>query len=258
MKILSANHYWRICAAGLSYVVFALGAFLPSIYVFLLAVVPMDKAEKQRRARNAIQGLSRFYVNFMQFLGLMNYELNGRPEGEPEGHLVISNHTMLIDALFILGYIPNLCCVVKGALVTNPFTRIPVRLAGYISNSDPELVEKAAQKLAWGENVLIFPEGTRNQYDTQLDFKRGAANIAIIANASILPVIICCQPRALQKYQAWYELPEVKSKITVNIKATLEVADCIDVNQPRTLQYRRLTSWLRDYYLTEIQAIITD
>jgi 1-acyl-sn-glycerol-3-phosphate acyltransferase len=257
LHLLSVNHYWRIIAAGICYIMFAVGAFLPSIYVFLLALAPLDAAKKQRAARNAIQGLCRFYVNFMQILGLMRYQLSGLPSDPPQGHLVISNHSMLIDALFILAYVPNLCCVVKGALVTNPFTRVPVKLAGYIANNEESFVETAAAKLRLGENVLIFPEGTRNEFDTQLDFKRGAANIAVIADVPILPVIVCCQPRALQKGQHWYNLPDVKSKITVRVKPALAVRDCIDVTQPRTLQYRHLTAWLKAFYLKEIQAIIT-
>ncbi len=256
MRLLSANHYWRILAAGLSYIVFALGAFLPGAYVLALAVTPMQAAEKQRRARNAIQRLCLFYVNFMQFLGLMRYELSGLNEKPAKGHLVISNHTMLIDALFILAYVPNLCCVVKSALCRNPFTRIPVRLAGYIANDDENLVEIAATKLRNGENVLIFPEGTRNQYDTQLDFKRGAANIAVFANSPILPVIICCQPRALQKGESWYQLPDTKSCITVKFNAVLKLSDTIDVSLARPLQYRRLTEWLRRYYLIEVTEIV--
>ena len=81
----------------------------------------MDQATKQRKVRNAIQSLCRFYVDLMQFLGLMNYLVEGERPESPSGLLVISNHTMLIDALFALAYVENLCCVVKASLVHNPF-----------------------------------------------------------------------------------------------------------------------------------------
>lgn len=256
LRLLSANHYWRICAAGLSYVVFGLGAFLPGIYVFLLALWPMDSAQKQRKARTAIQKLCRFYVDFMQFLGLMQYRLSGLPQQPVTGHLVIANHSMLIDALFMLAYVPNLCCVVKSALLSNPFTRIPVRLAGYLANDDEALVEQAVEKLHRGENLLIFPEGTRNNSDLQLEFKRGAANIAVHAGCPILPAVICCQPRALLKGQAWYELPDTKSLISVKFYPPIALTDCIDTSLPRPKQYRRLTAWLRNFYFDELSAIL--
>lgn len=258
MKLLSANHYWRIIAAGICYVVFAVGACIPGIYVFLLALMPLDAAAKQRRARNSIQALCRGYLCFMERLGLMEVKVSNPPSSSLQGHLVIANHTMLIDALIILALVPDLCCVVKSALCRNPFTRVPVRVAGYIANDDENLIDKATQKLALGENVLIFPEGTRNHYDTQLDFRRGAANIAILANTPILPAIICCQPRALQKGQSWYQLPKKKSLISVSFMTPLDPAQCIDTSLPRTLQYRRLTAWLKAYYLQEIQQIVAD
>jgi len=256
MKLLSLNHYWRICAAGLSYVLFGLGAFLPGIYIFCLALIPMDQATKQRKVRHSIKVLCRIYVDIMQFLGLMNYVVEGPIPQNLEGHMVISNHSMLIDALFGLAYVDNLCCVVKSALVTNPFTRIPIKLAGYIANNDPDLIQIAGEKLASGENILIFPEGTRNTSDLQLDFRRGAANMAIINNVPLLPITICCMPRALSKEDKWYQLPEKKSKIVMRFDLPMKINDHIDVDAPRPRQYRQLTSALRDYYAKAISSIV--
>ncbi|MFT5136224.1 MAG: 1-acyl-sn-glycerol-3-phosphate acyltransferase [Arenicella sp.] len=252
---LSLNHRWRIAAAGISYVVFAIGAFIPGIYVFCLALFPLDAKAKQKRARLAIKRLCRFYVGFMQFLGLLDYRLEQNQSQPITGHLVISNHSTLIDALFILAYVDDLCCVVKDQLCHNPITRIPVRLAGYISNNSDDFIESASAKIAAGENILIFPEGTRNQFDTQLDFKRGAANIAILSHSPVLPILIHCNPRALQKGQSWYELPSVKSNILIRINPTLQIKDCVDISLPRTLQYRRLTEFWREYYFQQLKSI---
>lgn len=256
MRILSLNHYWRICAAGLSYITFGVGAFLPGLYIFILAFTPLDQATKQRKVRHVIQRLCRFYVDVMQFLGLMNYVVQGEVPRNLQGHMVISNHTMLIDALFALGYVGNLCCVVKSQLCTNPFTRIPVKLAGYVANDDPEIIDKVTNKLNAGENILIFPEGTRNQYDLQLDFKRGASNIAVISGAPILPIVLCCMPRALGKGEKWWQLPDVKSLIVMRFNPVLALADCIDTSQPTTLKYRRFTQWLREYYVAQVTDVL--
>jgi len=256
MRLLSLNHYWRICAAGISYILFGLGAFLPGIYIFFLAIIPMDKNTKQLKVRKSIKILCRFYVDIMQFLGLMNYSIEGPVPNNLKGHMVISNHSMLIDALFGLAYIDDLCCVAKGPLFTNPFTRIPIRLAGYIANDDPNLISVAGEKLAKGENILIFPEGTRNTSDLQLDFRRGAANMAVINNVPLLPITICCMPRALSKEDKWYELPDVKSKIVMRFDQPINITDHIDVNSPRPRQYRQLTDALRNYYAKAISDVI--
>lgn len=256
MKLLSFNHYWRICAAGISYITFALGAFLPGVYIFSLAIIPMSKETKQTKARACIKVLCRFYVDTMQFLGLMNYVVEGPVPKNLKGHIVVSNHSMLIDALFALGYIDNLCCVAKGALFTNPFTRIPIKLAGYIANDDPDLVYIAGNKLDNGENILIFPEGTRNTSDLQLEFRRGASNIAVINSVPLLPITICCMPRALGRGDKWYDLPDVKSKIVMRFDHAIHIQDHVDTGSPRPRQYRQLTEFLRNYYKKAISSII--
>jgi len=192
----------------------------------------------------------------MQFLGCFRYQLQGQAPSGIEGHLVVSNHSMLIDALFVLAYVENVCCVVKASLCTNPFTRIPVKLAGYIPNDHEYLVDLASRRLELGENVLIFPEGTRNQHDLQLDFKRGASNIAIISDAPILPLLLCAIPRVLCKGHKWYQLPTKKPQIVMQFHSVLRVSDCVDISEPRTRQYRRFTQSLREYYLKAVSAVV--
>jgi len=255
VKILSLNHYWRIIAAGLSYVAFGIGAFVPGLYALILFILPISQAEKQRRIRRSIKGLCRFFVDMMQFYGLMNYRLENHENATVQGHLVIANHPTLIDAAFAIAYVDDLCCVVKDSLCRNPFTAIPVKLAGYIPNSSEQLLEQAIEKLHAKQNLLIFPEGTRNQYDTQLDFKRGAANIAVQANCPVLPIVISCLPRALGKHDAWYQLPTIKSRFLIRFLPSQQLSECIDVSKPRTLQYRDLTDYWKSIYLENIESI---
>lgn len=228
-----------------------------------LSLLPINKQLKQHKLRRVIKRLCRFYVDLMQFLGLMEYRLQREIEEQTEpiktesikGHLVISNHSMLIDALFILAYVDNLCCVVKHQLTLNPFTRLVVSFAGYISNSSDDFIDQATAKLAAGENVLIFPEGTRNTYNTQLEFKRGASNIAVISGCPVLPILVLPNPRVLQRGESWYQLPNKKSLIHLHIKKPLLLDGCIDTSIPRTLQYRRLTEYWHNYYRSEIKQI---
>ncbi len=252
---LSLNHYWRIIAAGLSYTAFGLGAFVPGIYAIILFFAPINELEKQRRIRNSIKGLCRFFVDMMQFYGLMNYRLETHQNATVKGHLVIANHPTLIDAAFAIAYVDDLCCVVKKSLTRNPFTAIPVKLAKYIPNDSENLVELATEKLNSGQNLLIFPEGTRNQYDTQLDFKRGAANIAVQAQSPVLPIVISCLPRALGKHEPWYQLPSIKSRFLIRFLPSQTLEECIDISKPRTMQYRELTRYWKSLYLKNIQSI---
>lgn len=245
---MALKRIWRVVAAGFSYGLFGLGASLPAIVAIVLLILPCSQARRQKLTRASIRYLCRFYVNLMQWLWLYRYRVDWRNDANLSGHLVIANHPMLIDALFVMAFIPNVCCIVKPALARNPFTKLTVRVAGFIVADDENLLNQACQALARGENLLIFPEGTRNEFDTQLEFKRGAANIAVIAQCPILPVVFYCTPRMLQKGERWYQLPDNPAEIIILIEPSLHVGQCVDTSEPRTRQYRSLTRFLKAYY----------
>ena len=165
--------------------------------------MPLPAERKKVWIRHIISHSCMFYLNTMRFFRLMTYTIQPEPTINPKGKLIIANHPSLLDAFFILGMCKNLCCITKSALWKNPFTASIVRMADYIPNNSEDFIEQAKRRLDAGENILIFPEGTRNLYDDQLDFKRGAANIAILANCDIVPIVIHCHPRAMQKGEKW-------------------------------------------------------
>lgn len=255
MKILSLNHYWRIVAAGITYTAFGLGAFIPGFYAIILFFLPISSDQKQRRIRSSIKWLCRLFVNVMQFFGLMNYTIEDHQNANVKGHLIIMNHPTLIDAAFVIAFVDDLCCIVKDSLTHNPFLAIPVKLAGYIPNGSKGLIEHATKALDSGQNLLIFPEGTRNQYDLQLEFKRGASSIAVNAKCPVLPLVISCLPRALGKHEPWYQLPTIKSRFLVRFLPSQKLSDCIDTSKPRPVQSRELNNHWKALYLEQIQSI---
>ncbi len=245
---MQVKRMWRVAAAGLCYILFAIGASLPALVSLVLFIVPCLQQSRQRITRACIRYLCRFYVNLMQWLWLFRYRVRWHNKAAIKGHLVIANHPMLIDALFVMAYVPNVCCIVKPALAGNLFTRLTIKAAGFIAASDDDLLSQACAVLERGENLLIFPEGTRNDFDDQLAFKRGAANIAVMANCPILPVVFYCTPRMLQKGEKWYQIPDDPAQITMLVEPSISVAESIDTSFSRTRQYRLLTDFLIDFY----------
>ena len=243
---------WRVVAAGISYLMFAVAASLPALLALCLKIAPLSPRRRQRITRDSIRHLCRFYMNFMQWLGLMRYQVVNQHPGPVCGQLIVANHPTLIDALFVMALLPDVCCIAKPGLARNPFTRLTLAQAGFLVSDDDDLVARVGDRLAAGENVLIFPEGTRNSSDFELDFKRGAANLAVLCNCPILPVVIRSSPRVLQKDDKWYQLPAQRPHLHIAIDPGLTLADCIDTGEPRTRQYRTLTRYLRQYFLTRL------
>ncbi len=252
------NKFWRWIATGIGTVVFGVGiCTLTLIFVLPVRLLPVAKSVKHRWLMASISHLCAFYVKAVEVMGLMVYTREGPKLSCFRGHLIVANHITLVDALFILAESPYICCIVKVELLTNPFTRYIVKLAGYIPNSSETLLSDAAEALAAGKNLLIFPEGTRNSYDEQLDFKRGAANIALSTGCPIVPVVLSIQPRTLQKGEKWRVIPDSVVKVDISSYRPLVSPDIVQADSPVTLQARQLTSALVAFYRQEIGVIKT-
>ncbi|MGH1439458.1 MAG: lysophospholipid acyltransferase family protein [Cellvibrionaceae bacterium] len=242
------NHFLRGIGHAFIWALFGIGAPILTLALLALYCLPLERSHKITLTRKAISFSCRFYLNSMRFLKLMTYTIKPESTINVKGKLIIANHPSLLDAFFILGMCPNLCCIAKEALWKNPYTAFIVRMADYIHNGTDDFIEQAKKRLEKGENILIFPEGTRNAYDDQLDFKRGAANIAILAECDILPILIECYPRAMQKGEKPYSIPTVAPLFAFTHLPIIETQAHIDSNTPKTVQYRALTRFLKELY----------
>jgi len=249
------RHAWRVVAGGLCFGVFGIGTLLVSAWL-LLVIRPMPGVSPARKSvwvRAWIRRLARFFIDLMQLLGLMVYRVENTERLARPGLLVVSNHPSLIDALFVLGHAPDICCIVKRELLGNPFIAWLVRSAGYLTNDSAALVDEAAAVLRGGRSLLVFPEGTRNTSDLALNFKRGAAHIAIASGVPVLPVTIDFTPRALGKGERWYIVPRRPSRIQVIVHDAFDPVGLagadLPADAPVTRLARRTTQVLRDHFV---------
>jgi 1-acyl-sn-glycerol-3-phosphate acyltransferase len=111
--------------------------------------------------------------------------------------------------VILISLFPQVDCVVKEAVIRNPFMRGLVGPANYISNREPaDLLDSCVAHLLAGDSLLLFPEGTRTVRGQAPALKLGAAEIAVRAQAVVLPVVIDCHPQFLTKTDPWYWIPE--------------------------------------------------
>jgi 1-acyl-sn-glycerol-3-phosphate acyltransferase len=241
---------WRVLATGFSFSVFGLGTFtLALLLTVLVYPLPIPSQKKRSFTRYIVSFAAWFYVRMMWCLGLLSFGFSNQKALNQPGQLVVANHPTLLDAVFMMSVMPRTTCIVKAAMWRNPFTAAMVRLAGYIPNSDngEELVEKAVQAIESGQTLIIFPEGTRTAKPESLNFRRGAANIAVKSNCTICPVLISCEPLTLRKHVPWYRVPERRPHWQIAVQGALAVADCVDTSRPQSLQARALNRHLEHY-----------
>lgn len=248
------DQLWRLVATGLSFVLFGLGGLLiPLLVVPVILLISRDEQSRHRRGKALIHHLFRFYITVMKTLGVLSYETHGLDKLE-QAQLVLANHPSLIDVVFLIALMPNANCVVKSALLKNPFTRGAVRAAGYIVNDESadDVIEAAKDAFTQGDALIVFPEGTRSVPGKALKLKRGAANVAVRSQAEVTPVLIYCDPVTLTKGQPWYRVPASRPHFTISVEAPISMKRYAGMEKP-ALAARTLTRELSEFFNQEIR-----
>jgi 1-acyl-sn-glycerol-3-phosphate acyltransferase len=238
------NRLWRIFATGFCFSLFGLGGLLLSLIWFnILLVVIRDAAKRRRIARRSISLSFRFFLWVTKVMGVLDYRFHGKAILQKErGCLVIANHPSLLDYVMLASVMPETDCMVKSALLKNPFMSGVIRSADYLINSQADsLLPQSQQRLAQGDTILIFPEGTRTRYGEPMTLQRGAANIAVRCASDVRIVTIHCSERMLDKQSQWYDVPPVKPVFDVQVGERIAMTDFYDANlQEPALAARQL------------------
>ena len=245
---------WRVLATGLCFLSFGIGSVMLGTIVFpLLRLVLGDEARAARAARRLIRHTFRGFVGAMQAAGVITVEVHGLERLRGGGRLILANHPTLIDVVLLMALVDRGDCVVKGALGRNPVTRGTVRGAGFVFNDDggEELVDDCLRSMRTGNNLIIFPEGTRTSRTAPMRLQRGAARVAVHGEVDITPVRIRCTPATLAKGEKWYQVPARRPHFRIEVDAPIAVSPFIEAAPNSALAARRLNQHLTDYFAKE-------
>ena len=249
-----AFYMWRLVATGFCFTMFGIGGLFLSLIVFPVQILIVHNPRKQKKmARKTVHYAFKLFVSLMVLTGVLRLNtVKAKQLTQIQGHLVLSNHPSLIDVVVLLSIIENADCVVKAHLFKNPFVRGVVKRTGYISNESPAgLIEDCEASLAEGNNLIIFPEGTRTTPGQEVKFQRGAANIAVRCQAKVATVFIKVEPTTLTKLDSWYNIPEKKVVFSAEV---LDNSPGIPEYNPNTInrQVRQYSQALESYFNKEL------
>jgi len=224
---------------------------LLAVTVFpLLALISRNSTRTHERVRAIIHRVFRVFLWFVQAIRLYDVNVDGAESLTTcRGALVVANHPTLLDVVILMALNPNFQCVVKHQLWRNVFLRRVVTAAGYIRNdlSAEEFIEQCAKSFNAGDNLLLFPEGTRTQPGEFPKFFRGFANIALLSKTDILIVVIQCEPVTLTRDKPWYAVSKTRACFRVKV-GELWDKNSFDWTPHRALNARRLVKSLETYY----------
>ena len=243
---------WRVLGTGLGFITIGIGG----VFLFpLLNVLIYDRQRRSEVARHFIHVVFRGIVAWMQAIGVFRCDVRGVERLKRNGLLILANHPTLIDIVFLMAFVKRAACVVKSGLWRNPFTRATVAAAGYIRNDSDvaRVLADCIEAVHCGNNLIIFPEGTRTRPDKGIVLRRGAANIAVRALCNVTPVLIHCAPPMLTKGERWWRLPSSATHFVIDVKEDIDVRSFVAAAGNEKLAARQLTHYLQQYFTRELQ-----
>ena len=229
------DRVWRMLMTGLCFALFGLGGLTLSLVWFnLLLIFQRDRTQRRRLARRTISASFRLFLAVVRGAGVLDYRFNNLDVLRAErGCLVIANHPSLLDYVLLASVMNETDCLVKSALLRNPFVSGVIRAADYLINSEADTLVGEAMTL-----------------------QRGAANIAVRCNSAVRVVVIHCSERMLDKQSSWYNVPTNKPVFTVDVRERINIHDFYDASQHEpALAARQLNRHMQHQLTTGLQSL---
>ena len=146
--------------------------------------------------------------------GIFRLDVRGLEALPSGGVLLCPNHSSNWDPVLMLAALPidyRLHCMAKDSLFRIPVLSQIIRHFGGFpvarGHSDIQAVKTALKVIKDGDNLLIFPEGTRVAYEGAVEAKGGVAMIATRAGATIIPVFITREKKLFHKTKIVFGAP---------------------------------------------------
>ncbi len=217
---------YRALLTPLCFVIFNGGAlFLSLIWFHALNLVVRDAKKRQLYARASISYSFRLFVWMLVTLRIIKVRFDNFEQLQPPtdgstrpGVILVANHPSLIDYVLIASRLNHINCVVKEQLKHNFFLRGVIKASGYLANDDPEaFLQEGSACLHAGEDLLIFPEGTRTSRQKEFRLRRGAAALAVHSGRPLQVITITMNTEFLTKEKRWNHVPPVCPEYVLSV-----------------------------------------
>jgi 1-acyl-sn-glycerol-3-phosphate acyltransferase len=149
----------------------------------------------------------------------IRYEVKGLEHlpKDNRGYVIMSKHQSSWETLFLQNiFDPNTVVIKKGAAYI-PFFGWGISLLKpiFINRKNGEqalqqIIDKGSERLHKGENILIFPEGTRVNVGERKAFKKGGALLACTSGSDIIPI-------ALNSGEHWNNIRWIMTPGTIKV-----------------------------------------
>ena len=216
---------------GYEYIVLYGGLLLFGSTVFVWSVVaavlyPMlPRKFGSRLGQFTIMALFRGFLWVLEASRIVKCDLSALDALRREGALIIApNHPSLLDVVLVVSRLPQVVCIMKTEIWNNLMLGGGARFAAYIRNEFPcAMIRSAVAALQTGEQLLVFPEGTRTRHRASYHFKGGFALIAKTAGVPVQTVFIETNSLFLSKGWPLFKKPAFPLFYTAKLGRRFEV-----------------------------------
>lgn len=153
----------------------------------------------------------RWFLGVMRATGVLRADFAALDRLREERSIIVApNHPTMLDAVLLISRLPRVVCITKASLWHSPFLGGGVRLAAYIRNDAPlPMIRRAAQAVRDGQQLMIFPEGSRTANPPIDRFHRSFAVMARAAGAPVQTVFISAGSPYLTKGWPLFRRPHL-------------------------------------------------
>jgi 1-acyl-sn-glycerol-3-phosphate acyltransferase len=209
-------------------VVFWPTALLSVFVISLISMVFLDRSDHRRLGQWTLGSILTLLIVGLELLGVIRVlDEDLKRHADTAGPLIIAcNHPALWDAPLVIRRLKRLNCIMKAEVLKNPFLRNGALFAGFLPNLPRlKMIRLAMERLACGERLLLFPEGTRTRQENGVinPFRPGLALLAKHSGAPILPVFISSDSRYLQKGWPFWRMPRMPISISLRVGERIQI-----------------------------------
>lgn len=141
------------------------------------------------------QQWTRFIIWWLKKTCRIHHHVSGLDQIPNESFVILAKHQSTWETLFLHQLLPPLAIIVKRELLWVPFfgwalaQLKPIAINRKTAVSAlKDIIRQGKERLAQGQWVLIFPEGTRTAPGTRKPYGASGAMLAVNSGCSILPV----------------------------------------------------------------------
>lgn len=175
--------------------------FFPTVFIgsipYLLYAYIVSHISREKGRRIAYSFTRFVAVNLMRLSGA-NYQVTGLENiDESRNYLFVGNHRGLMDTPTLMIFVRQpLSFISKMEMAKVPILKQWMTLLHCLfldrkdSRAAIKTILQGIENLKKGDNMAIFPQGTRSKGDEYLPFKQGSFKLATKSGTPIIPVTI--------------------------------------------------------------------